>query len=81
MITIPNFPIPPDWKQVEKFTKIISNIINNNRLSFTEKENILSMVKSVVERDFAMLQVLHFLNSVANKEDKVEKEKLSTMYG
>ena len=74
------FPVAPNWDKVERFTMILLNILNNNKLTYTEKHNILAMVESAVNRDFNMLGVITFLDSVAMHHEIAERQKLSGLY-
>ena len=70
----------PDWEKVEKYTKKFIEILAESELTYTEKDNILTLVKSIVAREFAMIGVIAFLKDISEKENKEEKEKLSKIY-
>lgn len=70
----------PRWEQVEKFTVTLINILQNNKLTYTEKCNILSITRSAIEREFNMLGVLSFIELVSRQEELAEKEKLAKIY-
>lgn len=70
----------PEWKKVEKFTTIISNILSNNKLTYIEKYNIITLVKSVIDREFNMVGVLTYLENIARQEEITQQEGTSHIY-
>ncbi len=74
------FVNPPDWEKVEACTKEILKLIDEHDLTYIDKFCILSLVGSLNDRDFSIVYVMSFLKKIADKEEKDEKDKISSMY-
>ena len=75
------FVNPPNWEKVEACTKEILKVIDEHDLTYIDKFCIMSLVSSLNDRDFSIVNVMNFLKKIADKEEKDEKDKISTMYG
>ncbi len=71
------FPKAPDWDKIEEVVK--GALEHFDTMSYTEKYNVILLLKSTVDREFNILTIVDFLSQIKETEEKIDIEKIREM--
>jgi len=71
------FAKPPDWDKIEEAVK--GTLEHFNKMSYTEKSNVILLLKSTVDREFNVLTIIDFLSQLKESEENLDMEKVRDM--
>jgi len=75
------FPKAPDWDKIELVVK--GALEHFDTMSYTEKYNVILLLKSTVDREFNILTIVDFLSQIKENEENLDiaKYKGMSQYG
>ena len=74
------FPKQPDWEDVEKRVVEIGELLDNSKVSFTEKFIILDLLQKMYEREFQNMSLMAFLDSANKNAIELDKKQTEHIY-
>ncbi len=75
------FPVAPNWEDVEKKVIEIGDLLDEGKVSYTEKFIILDLLQKMYEREFQNMSLIAFLDSSNKEAAKLDKEQTKHIYG
>lgn len=75
-----NFINAPNWKKVEEYTVKILEMFETDDMTYLDKDNVLSIVRSAIVREFNLLGVMSYIATITEKQQVQEKKKLDQLY-
>ena len=71
------FPKAPDWDKIEEVVK--GALEHFDTMTYTEKYNVILLLKSTVDREFNVLTIVDFLSQMKESAENLDIEKVKGM--
>ncbi len=75
------FPKPPNWEDVEEKVIEIGELLDKEKISYTEKFIILDLLQKMYEREFQNMSLIAFLDSSNRAAAELDKAQTEHIYG